>query len=96
MYGGGASSELLRPVDGVDEYAERVLAQVLGIVRGVDHDGEDRGPMLGRREACVFIAALDPSDAEAVGGGADHAGNLDRHLDLADLAKGIIGAGIVI
>ena len=92
----GASPELLRPVDGVDEYAERVLAQPVGVMRGFDHDGEDRGPVLGRCEACILVAALDPGDAEAVTGGTDHTGNLDRNLDFADLVEGIVGPGVVV
>ena len=48
------------------------------------------------RKACVLVAAFDPGDTEAVVGGADHARDLDRDLDLADLGEGVIGAGIVV
>ena len=63
---------------------------------GLDHDGQDRGPALGRGELAVLVAALDPGDAEAVGRGADDAGDLDRDLRLAELGERIVGAGIVV
>src|ERR1700682_1381065 len=91
-----ASAELLRPVDGMNEHAERVLAQSLGFVRGVQHDGEDGGPALGGGEAGVFVVPLDPRDTKAVVGRPDHARYLDRDLDLADLGEGIIRSGVVV
>ena len=63
---------------------------------GLDDDGEDGGPALGRGELPFSIAALDPGDAEAVGRGADDAGDLDGDLLLADLGEGIVGAGVVV
>src|SRR6202043_2941462 len=91
-----ASAELLRPVDGMDEHAERVLAQPLGVVRGVQHDGEDGGPALGGGEAGVLVVPLDPGNAEAVVGRPDHARYLNRDLDLADLGEGVVRSGIVV
>ncbi len=59
--------QLLRPVEGVDEDAERVLAQGVGGARWPDHDRQDRRPALGGGEAAVLIPALGPGDAKAVG-----------------------------
>src|SRR5262245_39936534 len=92
----GASAELLRPIDGMDEHPEWISAQAVGIVRGIDHHREDGGPALGRGEARVLVAALDPAHTEAVVGGADHARDLDRNLDLADAGEGIALPGIVV
>jgi restriction system protein len=80
----------------VHEYAERVLAQPVGIVRGVQHNRQNGGPAFGGREACVLVAAFDPGDAEAVVGGADHARDVDCDLDLADLGERVIASGIVV
>jgi hypothetical protein len=65
-------------------------------VRGIENDGQDSGPSLRRCEACVLVAALGPGDAEAVARGADDARDVDRDLDLADLAEQIGDAGIVV
>ena len=91
-----ASAELLRPVDGMDEHPERIFAQPVGVVRGLDDDGDNGGPALGRRESIVLVAALDPGDPERIRRGADHAGNIDGDLALADLGERIVGAGIIV
>src|ERR1700674_4122928 len=91
-----ASAELLRPVDGMDEHAERVPAQPFGVVRGVEYDCNDGGPSFGRGKAGVLVAPLDPGNTEAVVGRADHARDIDRDLDSPDLREGIIRAGIVV
>ena len=80
----------------MDENAKGILAQAFGVVRGVEHNGEDRGPALGRREARVLVATLDPGDAKTVVRGPDHARNVDGDLDPSDLGERIVGAGIVI
>jgi len=41
-------TQLLRPVDGVDVDAKRILPETIGIARRVDNNGEDCGPALGR------------------------------------------------
>jgi len=53
----------------VDEHAEGILAQPFSVVWGIEDDGKDGGPSLGRCEARVLVAALDPGDPEAVIGG---------------------------
>jgi len=55
----GASAELLRPIDGMDEYPERVLAQAIDIARGIEDDGQDGGPTLSRSQRGVLVSALD-------------------------------------
>src|SRR5262249_60738979 len=92
----GASAELLRPVDGVDEYPERILAQSIDVARGVEDDGEDGGPTLGRSQRAVLVAALDPGDAKGGVGGADHARDFDRDLNFTDLGEGVVGAGVIV
>ena len=66
-----------------------ILPKLLGVVRGLLHGGEDRCPALGGTQAAVLVTTFDPGHAEAVGRGADDAGDLDRDLDLADLAERI-------
>src|SRR3546814_11729446 len=77
-------AQLLRPVDGRDEHAQRILAQPLGIARRLNGDGENGRPALRAGELTVLIAALGPGDAKAVGRGADHAGDVDRELDRSE------------
>src|SRR3546814_14428538 len=89
-------AQLLRPVDGRDEHAQRILAQPLGIARRLNGDGENGRPALRAGELTVLIAALGPGDAKAVGRGADHAGDVDRDLDPSDLGERIVGAGLVV
>src|SRR3546814_18899991 len=57
-----------------------VLPEDVGVARNLDHDGDDRRPSLGCAELSVLIVTLCPCDTEAVGGGADHAGDLDRNM----------------
>src|SRR6516162_6796098 len=92
----GASAELLRPVDGVYEYAERILAQSIDVARGIEDDGEDGCPTLGRSQRAVLVSALDPGDAEGGVRGADHARYFDRDLNFTDLGERVIGAGIIV
>src|SRR5262249_34002624 len=92
----GASAELLRPIDGVDEYPERILAQSIDVARGVEDDGEDGGPTLGGSQRAVLIAPLDPGDAKGGVGGADHARDFDRYLNFTELGEGVVGAGIIV
>jgi len=80
----------------VNEDTERVLAQSVDVAWGVKHDGENGGPALGHRQCTVLVAPLDPGNAERRVGGADHARNFDGDLDLADLCKGIVDAGVVV
>ncbi len=49
-----------------------------------------------QRSVAVLVAAFDPGDPEAVIGGPDHARDVDRDLDLPDLAERIADAGIVV
>src|SRR5882762_3430758 len=88
--------ELLGPVDGVDEYSERILAQAICVARGLDHDGEDGGPAFGRGKLAVLVAALRPGDAEALRRGPDDARDLDRDLHLAKLGEGVVEARVVV
>src|SRR5258707_14942886 len=67
-------SQLLRPVDGVDVHSERILPQTIGVVRGLNHDGQNRGPSLGCGERAIVVRALDPGDAKGIRPGADAAG----------------------
>src|SRR5438034_1430585 len=92
----GASTELLRPVDGMYEYPERILAQAIDVARGTQDDGQDGGPTLGRSQRGVLVSALGPGDAEGGVRGADHARNFDRNLDFTDLGEGVIGAGVIV
>src|SRR3546814_6376628 len=64
-------AEFLRPVEGIDEHAQRVLAQPCGGAWGLDGDGEDRGPARGLGKRAVRIAPLGPGDPKTVIGGAD-------------------------
>ena len=92
----GASAELLRPVDGVDEYPERVLAQS-SVSRGVLKT-------MVRMAVQRSVAASAPSSyrrstqATRKRGvrGADHARDFDRDLNFADLGEGVVGTGIVV
>ncbi len=52
--------------------------------------------MLGRGQSVVGVVALDPGDAEAVVGGANHARHLDRDLGLADLGEGVGAPGVIV
>ncbi len=81
-------------VDRFDVDAERVLPQLLGTAGSLGGEGQDAGPALGGDQGAVLIASLDPGDPEAVGRGADDAGDLDRDLDLADQAERVIGLGV--
>src|SRR3546814_14652788 len=49
-------AQLLRPVDGRDEHAQRILAQPLGIARRLNGDGENGRPALRAGELTVLIA----------------------------------------
>src|SRR5712691_13242500 len=89
-------SQLPRPVDGVDVNSERILPQTIGVVRSLDHDGQNRGPSLGCGERAILVSALDPGDAETIRRSADHAGDLDRDLYLAEIGEGIVGAGEIV
>jgi hypothetical protein len=44
----------------------------------------------------VLVTPFDPGDAEAVVGGADHAGDVDRDLDFTDLGERIVGARVIV
>src|SRR3990167_8632875 len=88
--------ELLRPVDGIDEDAQRVLAQAIGIARRLDQDGEDGGPALGGRELGALIAALGPGDAETLGRCSNDARDFYGNLHLAELGERIVAAGIIV
>lgn len=79
-------SQLLRPVDGVDVDAERILAQPIGVGWRLNRDGKDRSPKCGAGER--QLALLDPGDAEAVGRSANDAGDVDRDLLLAETGEG--------
>ena len=76
-------SKLLRPIDGVDVNAKRILPETIRIAGCIDHDGEDRGPTLGHAQAAVLVSTLDPGHAERGWRGPDDAGDLDRNLQLA-------------
>src|SRR3954464_11392247 len=91
-----ASAELLRPVDGVDKYPERILAQSIDVARGIEDDGQDGGPTLGRSQRTVLVSALDPSDAEGRVRGADHARDFNRDLSFADFGEGVVGPGVIV
>jgi hypothetical protein len=54
--------------------------QPLGVVRGIENDGQDGCPSRCRCETWVLVAALGPSDAEAVARSADD----DDRDDLGD------------
>src|SRR3546814_14722826 len=73
-------AQLLRPVDGRDEHAQRILAQPLGIARRLNGDGENGRPALRAGKLTVLIAALGPGAAKAVGRGADPVGSVHREL----------------
>src|SRR5215831_7230401 len=92
----GASAELLRPVDGVDEYPDRILAQSIDVARGIEDDGEDSGPTLGGSQRAVLVTALDPGDAKGGIGGADHARHFDRDLNFTDLGEGVVSTGVIV
>jgi hypothetical protein len=89
-------SKLLRPVDGIDVNAKRILAETIGIPGCVDHDGQDCGPTLGRTQAAVLVNALDPGHTKGCWRCPDDAGDLDRNLQPAEIGKGVVGAGIFI
>src|SRR3546814_9161258 len=74
-------AEFLRPVEGIDEHAQRVLAQPFGGAWGLDGDGEDRGPARGPGKRAVRIAPPGPGDPKTVIRAADHTRHIDRHLD---------------
>src|SRR3546814_12765229 len=80
----------------MDEQPERVLTERVGCLGGRNRHCDDRRPAGGLGKAPVLIAALDPGDTEARVRRADHAGDINADLDLADLRKGIVGAGIVV
>ena len=80
----------------MDIDAEGIFLEPVGVVWGLDGDGEDGAPAFGRGERIIDIMALDPVDAEAVVGRADHARHFDRDLLLADFGEGIVGAGVII
>src|SRR6267378_5466058 len=82
-------SQLPGPVDGVDVNSERILPQTIGVVRGLNHDGQNRGPSLGCGERAILVNALDPGDTETIRRGADDAGDLNRNLYLAEIGEGI-------
>src|SRR3546814_7088693 len=88
-------SKLPLPVDGVDVNPQGVLPEDVGVARNLDHDGDDRRPSLGCAELSVLIVTLCPCDTEAVGGGADHAGDLARNLLTPNLGKRVVRAGVV-
>src|SRR3990167_8774482 len=88
--------ELLRPVDGVDEDAQLVLAQAIGVARRLDHDGENGGPALGSSELAALEAALGPGHAETLRRCSNDARDLDGDLHLAELREWIVAAGIVV
>src|ERR1700739_2822749 len=92
----GSLSQLLRPVDGGDVDAERVLAEHVGGGWRLKRDGEDGGPARGVGERAILVAVLDPFDAEARWGSADHARDIDGDLLLAELGERIVGARVVI
>ncbi len=80
----------------MDVDAERVLLQPVGVGRRLHHDGEDGAPAFGGGQRVIDVAPLGPSDAEAVGGSADDAGDLDGNLCFADLREGIAGARVIV
>jgi hypothetical protein len=80
----------------MSEHAERVFPQPLGIMRSVENDGQNSSPSLGRDEARVLVTALGPGDEEAVVGSPDDTRDVDRDLNLSDLAERISRAGIVV
>src|SRR5262252_4006554 len=92
----GASAELLRPVDGVYEDPKRILAQAIDVARGIEDDGEDGGPTLGRSQRPVLVSALDPGDAKGGVGGADHARHFDRNLNFTELGERVVSAGVIV
>jgi hypothetical protein len=80
----------------IDVNAERILFQAIGVAWLLHRDGEDRGPALRRSELAVLVGALGPGHTEAVGRGADDAGDLDGDLALTDLGEGIVAARIIV
>src|SRR6266849_6090787 len=78
-------SKLLRPIDGVDVNAKRILPETVGIAGRVDHDGQDCGPTLSRAQAAVLVNALNPGNTERGRRGPDDAGDLDRDLQHAQI-----------
>src|ERR1700730_11485686 len=91
-----ASPELLCPVNGMHEHTKRILAQPLGITRRLDNNSEYGAPTFGPGKASALVAALGPSYPEAIRRCPDHTGDLDRHLDLMNLAEGIDRSSIVV
>src|SRR3546814_19000040 len=79
----------------MDEQPERVLTERVGCLGGLNRHCDDRRPAGGLGKAAVLIAALDPGDTEARVRRAEHAGDINADLDLADLRKGIVGTGSV-
>src|SRR5882757_5181351 len=75
--------------------AERTLLQPIGAGRRLRDDGEDGVSAFGRCERVIDAVTLDPLDAEAVVGGADDTGDVNRDLGLADLGERIVRAGVV-
>src|SRR3546814_16989339 len=55
-------AQLLRPVDGRDEHAQRILAQPLGIARRLNGDGENGRPALRAGELTVQIGRASCRD----------------------------------
>src|SRR3546814_12026081 len=89
-------SKLPLPVDGVDVNPQGVLPEDVGVARNLDHDGDDRRPSLGCAELSVLIVTLCPCDTEAVGGGADPAGDHASNLLTPNLGKRVVSAGVVV
>src|SRR5690606_29906568 len=86
----GSVAHLPRPGDRVDVDAEGIGAQALCCARGLDHDGEDRGPALGGGELAILVMALGPCHAEAVGRSPDDARDLDGYSQAADTGERIV------
>src|SRR6185437_16899177 len=70
--------------------------EAIGIARGFDDDGKDRGPALGRGQLSAVVTAFSPRNSKASWRGADNAGDLDRNLRIAEPGKGIVGSGIIV
>jgi hypothetical protein len=95
-HGSGAERRPAGDLLGNPDQSCRSQGLNVGCARRLDDDSYDRGPALGGGEAAILIAALGPGDTEAIGRRAEHAGDVDRDLHLADLGKGVVRAGIVV